>query len=32
LVKNLAIGALISPETDDAPLEKYMREFGVKEG
>ncbi|MFH1056052.1 MAG: DNA-directed RNA polymerase subunit B'' [Candidatus Altiarchaeota archaeon] len=30
LVKNLAVGALITAEQDEAPLEKYMREFGVK--
>ncbi len=30
LVKNLAIGAVISANTDEAPIEKYLREFGVK--
>ncbi|MBD3387689.1 MAG: DNA-directed RNA polymerase subunit B'' [Candidatus Altiarchaeales archaeon] len=30
LVKNLAVGALISSETPEAPLEKYLKEFGVK--
>jgi len=30
LVKNLSVGAVISPETDEVPLEKYLREFGVK--
>ena len=30
LVKNLAIGAIISSDTDEAPVEKYLREFGVK--
>ena len=32
LVKNLAIGAYISTDTDEAPIEKYLREFGVSEG
>jgi len=30
LVKNLSVGAVITPETDEAPIEKYLREFGVK--
>jgi DNA-directed RNA polymerase subunit B" len=30
LVKNLSVGSVISAETDEAPLEKYLREFGVK--
>ena len=30
LVKNLAVGAVISAEVDEAPIEKYLREFGVK--
>ncbi|MBU0763065.1 MAG: DNA-directed RNA polymerase subunit B'' [Candidatus Altiarchaeota archaeon] len=29
LVKNLSIGAIISEETDEVPVEKYLREFGV---
>jgi len=31
LVKNLAIGAYISTDTDEAPIEKYLREFGVSD-
>jgi len=30
LVKNLALGAVISSETDEVSVEKYLREFGVK--
>jgi DNA-directed RNA polymerase beta subunit len=30
LVKNLSIGAMITSETDEKPLEKYLQEFGVK--
>ncbi|MFH0862281.1 MAG: DNA-directed RNA polymerase subunit B'' [Candidatus Altiarchaeota archaeon] len=30
LVKNLAVGAVISAEVDESPIEKYLREFGVK--
>ena len=30
LVKNLSMGAVISSDTPEAPLEKYLKEFGVK--
>ncbi len=30
LVKNLAVGALISQDTDEKPIEKYLFDFGVK--
>jgi len=30
LVKNLALGSLISSESDETVVEKYLREFGVK--
>jgi len=30
LVKNLSVGAVISSETDEKPVDKYLREFGVK--
>ncbi|MCX6694919.1 MAG: DNA-directed RNA polymerase subunit B'' [Candidatus Altiarchaeota archaeon] len=30
LVKNLALGSLISSESDETVVEKYMKEFGVK--
>lgn len=29
LVKNLSIGAIISSETDEVPVEKYLKEYGV---
>ncbi len=31
LVKNLAVGAVISQETEEEPLEKYLKEYGVKD-
>lgn len=30
LVKNLAIGTIVSPEIDESHVEKYLNEFGVK--
>lgn len=31
LVKNLAVGAIVSTDEDEAPIEKYLYGFGVKE-
>ncbi|HDI73322.1 MAG TPA: DNA-directed RNA polymerase subunit B [Candidatus Altiarchaeales archaeon] len=32
LVKNLAVGAYISTDKDETKIEKYLHEFGVKDG